>query len=333
MTEMLNAFFMRYAVGEAEITIYPRPELEHILGRPTAKQLELLKAIYTKPIMIYYLDEEQKAINMALSEEVLISPIHVLGQLNNLFRQLVGEAHILQETRKGTWTVKESRETGKEEGEDYRLPTPATLVQLLSQVNIDRQNLVSARWYITGSNFANHVPEIRVVHVYEFRQAKLDQVVDISFKDEKAEIIIQRLANWTGMELYMNKRDPAWLSESISVEMQNVKLKQAIVNVVTSVDGETQISYNSNFISIEGPKHPKPRQAKPRKTPGKSNEGYVGKVSIPMDGGKYFIEFMLREKDLTDELKKLRDEKIKEILPKGGGGKSGSPKPAAKPKN
>ena len=32
LTEMLNAFFMRYAVGDEEITIYPRPELDHIIG-------------------------------------------------------------------------------------------------------------------------------------------------------------------------------------------------------------------------------------------------------------------------------------------------------------
>ena len=43
-------------------------------------------------------------------------------------------------------------------------------------------------------------------------------------------------------------------------------------------------------------------------------KGYVGKISIPMDGGRYVIEFMLRESDLTDELRKLRQEKIKEIL-------------------
>jgi hypothetical protein len=35
-----------------------------------------------------------------------------------------------------------------------------------------------------------------------------------------------------------------------------------------------------------------------------------------MDCGKYFIEFMLRERDLTEELKKLRDQKIKEIIKK-----------------
>ena len=33
-----------------------------------------------------------------------------------------------------------------------------------------------------------------------------------------------------------------------------------------------------------------------------------------MEGGRYFIEFMLRESDLTDELRKLRQEKIREIL-------------------
>ena len=35
-----------------------------------------------------------------------------------------------------------------------------------------------------------------------------------------------------------------------------------------------------------------------------------------MEDGKYFIEFMLRERDLTEELKNLRQEKIREILGK-----------------
>jgi len=33
-----------------------------------------------------------------------------------------------------------------------------------------------------------------------------------------------------------------------------------------------------------------------------------------MDGGKYHIEFMLRESDLTEELKRLKMEKMREIL-------------------
>jgi len=33
-----------------------------------------------------------------------------------------------------------------------------------------------------------------------------------------------------------------------------------------------------------------------------------------MEGSKYYIEFMLRENDLTEELKNLRQEKMREIL-------------------
>ena len=75
LAEMLNVFFMRYAVGEEQVTIYPRPELEHILGRPTTRQLELLKDIYTKRIEVYKLEDVQGTINEALGRPVLISPV------------------------------------------------------------------------------------------------------------------------------------------------------------------------------------------------------------------------------------------------------------------
>ena len=52
-----------------------------------------------------------------------------------------------------------------------------------------------------------------------------------------------------------------------------------------------------------------------------------------MDGGKYFIEFMLRESDLTEELKKLREEKIKEILRKVGKAGDKAPEIAAHPQS
>jgi len=44
-----------------------------------------------------------------------------------------------------------------------------------------------------------------------------------------------------------------------------------------------------------------------------------------MEGGKYYIEFMLRESDLTEELKQLRAEKMEQVLGK-------SPKTAPEPK-
>jgi len=335
ITEMLNAFFMRYAVGDEEITIYPRLELEHILGRPTAKQLELLAALYTNPIRLYFLDDVQESINAALEQQVLISPIEVHVQLNDLLRQLVGEAPIYTESRRGKvvrTVVKKDREREPNEPQPthFDLPTPVTLVQLLSQVAIERDPRYTG-WYLSGMDFPNQVPEIRVVSEDEFRQAKLDQIVDISFKDERADVIIQRLANWTGMELLVLRRDLTWLSEKISVDMQNTRLKQAILNIVNIVDGEIDIGIGSNQILVVGPVHresppsPRPTARTPARRPAAS-EAYVGKISIPMDGGKYYIEFMLRESDLTEELKKLRAEKMEEIL-----GKPPKPKPAPTP--
>ena len=322
MTEMLNAFFMRYTVGDEEITIYPRPELEHILGRPTAKQLELLKDIYTNQIRVYYLDEVQKTMNEALNQEVLISPIHIQGQLDGLLRQLVGKDPIIYETvgRQVRLTVvEEAHKSEQNEPEDTELllPTPVTLVQLISQVQVERNEPRYTRWYISGMDFARQIPEIRVVSVGDFRKAKLGQVVDISFKDEKADAIIQRLAKWTGMRLLVFKNDPSWLSERISVDMQNVKLRQAILNIVSTVNGKIDIDVGDNEIRVyeSSKRTKKPATSKASKGGGRAgSDGYVGKISIPMDGGKYYIEFMLRESDLTGELKKLREEKMKEIL-------------------
>ena len=101
-----------------------------------------------------------------------------------------------------------------------------------------------------------------------------------------------------------------WLNEKISVNMQNVKLKQALRNVVTTVDGTVDIDAARNKIQVQGPRHTRQSTA-----PKASKSGdYVGKISIPMDGGKYFIEFMLREEDLTEELRKLWKEKMTAIL-------------------
>ena len=162
LTEMLNAFFMRYAVGEEEITVYPRPELDHILGRPSAKQLELLKAIYTKTINVYHLEQVQKTINEALEEVILISPIEIHAQLNNFLRQLAGKDAIYQQldprrvSRPQNVAVRQAREREPNEPEptEYILPTPVTLVQLLNQVIVQGQRDSSnTRWYISGMDF------------------------------------------------------------------------------------------------------------------------------------------------------------------------------------
>jgi len=287
MTEMLNAFFMRYVVGDEEITIYPRPELEHILGRPTAKQLELLKAIYTRAIKRY--KSSGDLINDILGQEVLILPVD--GYRN--FARFLRDLRMRElEAPDGTKVVE--------------LTTSVTIAQILGST--------TSNWYLSGMDFPNQIPEIRMASTIGFREAKLDQIVDISFTDKRAEAIIQRLANWAGMELFVYKEEPSWLCEEITVNMQNVKLRQALRNVVTAVDGKSNISVKGNRIEIQGPMHRKrERPAPPEKGKG---DDYVGKISIPMDGGKYYIEFMLREKDLTQELKKLREEKMQAILGK-----------------
>lgn len=288
LTEMLNAFFMRYAVGDEEITIYPRQELEHILGRPTTEQIKLLKKLY--------IDRLEYA-EQLLDLNVMVVPIRHYRDLEAMIEEFLVE-----------------------------LSLQPTLAQMLDSLG---------KWYISGINFPGGVKEIRIVDEDAFREANLDQVVDISFKNESADVILQRLAGWAGMELRVIKKDPSWLEGRINVDMQNIKLRQALRNIVSSTDGELFIDNTVNEILIEGPIRPRKKEAASEKPKGGggAGEGYVGKISIPMDGGKYFIEFMLRESDLTEELKKLREEKIKEILRKVGKAGDKAPEIAAHPQS
>jgi hypothetical protein len=295
LTEMLNAFFMRYAVGDEEITIYPRQELEHILGRPSTKQLNLLKAIYANPIEVYTSGHVPEEINRVLGQEVIISPIQMYSRLHSYLAEL-------------------SDEEKRQKGQGFELSIPVTLANLLDQE--------LETWYVAGADFPNQIQEIRVVSDEDFRVAVLDQVVDISFKDESADVIIRRLVGWTGMELLVDKKYPSWLEEEIIVDMQNIKLRQALRNIVSTVDGDMYFDFGVNGIQIKGPERPRKKESASEKSKsvGSAGEGYVGKISIPMGEGesKYYIEFMLRESDLTEELKKLREEKIREILRKVG---------------
>jgi len=303
LTEMLNAFFMRYAVGDEEITIYPRQELEHILGRPNAEQLKLLKKIYSMKMSFDARFSVENALSLTREafEGVSFLPYDVPQRISEILKMM--------STDKGM--------------------APVSFAVLLEQV-CDKYE--TPRWYLSGMNFPEQAAVIRMVNEEDYREAVLDQVVDISFKDERADVIIQRLAGWTGMELVVEKDDPSWLDERILVEMQNIKLRQALRSIVNSVNGEISIEVAFNEIMINGPFDflGKPASSEKSKSVGSSGEGYVGKISIPMDGGKYFIEFMLRESDLTEELKKLREEKIREILRKVGKAGDKAPEIAAR---
>lgn len=312
MTEMLNAFFMRYAVGDEEITIYPKPELEHILGKASTKQLELLRNIYAKPIKTYIVRDIQKTINKALGQEVMVLVVRN-PNLNEFFSLALPEVMWKNPiTREGMY---EPNETGKE----LELAAPITVRQLLDQAASYRQE--SLVWYISEAGFSNEMPQIKMVDRRVFQEAQLDQKVDVSYKNEKAEVIIQNLAKRTGLELVVYKQEPTWLEEKISVEMQNIKLGQALRNVVSMVDGKMDIAWMGlkgegvPQISLEGPQYSgKEGKIIGRGDSGAGGCGYAGKISIPMDDGRYFIEFMLQECDMPKELKALRAEKMKEIL-------------------
>jgi len=315
-TEMLNAFFMRYAVGDEEITIYPRPELGHILGRPTTKQLQLLKAIYTRPIRRYFVDKVQTSINEALGSEVLVSPISVHPQLDNLLRQLVGKSLIHAQNRNRRRVPRPpTKQPPSAEPTEYDLPTPVTLVQLLSQVAIDRHGPQQTIWYIAGMDFPGQNPEIRVLERSMFAGLKLNQKVDISYKEVGLDKILQDLASRAGVRLVV--ASGSYLNEhTLSASMQNVTIEQAVRSIADMVGAECHVEGNGIQIAVLSKRRGTPTsKSGTSSTPGKADsEGYVGKISIPMDGGAYYIEFMLREKDLTDELRKLWQEKLKSVL-------------------
>jgi len=287
MTEMLRAFFMRYAVGDEQITIYPRPELEHIIGRPGTKQLELLKNIYSLRIT-FAQGFSPEFVNSFIgkSMEVSFLPYNIPNKIYEILKA--------SEDDKGT--------------------SPTTLAVLLEQIGAD---LLRPHWYISGTELPNEVPMIKMVSKEDFLQEKLDQIIDISFVDERADVILQRLAGWAGMVLTIFTNEPSWLEKKIAVKMQDVTLQQALQSIVHTVDGTYEFVTVNNSVHVKGPMHrPKTVPASKSQDTSSAEDGYVGKISIPMDGGKYFLEFMLRQSDLTEELKNLREEKIKEVIQK-----------------
>jgi hypothetical protein len=192
---------------------------------------------------------------------------------------------------------------------------PTTLAVLLEQIGEKQRR---PHWYISGTELPNEVPMIKMVGEQDFRQVKLDQIIDVSFTDERMDVILQRLAGWAGMEISIRYIEPSWLDEKITVKMQNLTLLQALQNIVGMVDGAVNISPRDGSLILQGP-IPRQKTVVPtRKSQETSSadDGYVGKISIPMDGGRYFLEFMLRQSDLPEELKDFREQMIKELLGK-----------------
>jgi hypothetical protein len=210
--------------------------------------------------------------------------------------------------------VEKERETEPNEPEpiEYNLPTPVTLIQLLNQVIVQGQRGSSnTRWYISGMDFPGQTPEVHVVDQDEFRTLRLKQKIDVSYTDQTLDKIFQDLASRAGVSLVVMTGSQLH-EHTLSASMQNIEIHQAIRNIAEMAGVECEIR-ESIVLALRNPPSTKSRVES--KDTGKiTTEGYVGKISIPMDGGKYYLEFMLRESDLTEKLKKLRAEKMKQVL-------------------
>ncbi|MFH1615810.1 MAG: hypothetical protein ABIG61_12105 [Planctomycetota bacterium] len=296
LRNMLNVFFMRYAVGPNDVTIYPREELNHILGRPSARQLELLRDIYTKPIT-EYVGTIQGTINGALGEPMVILPHQVIYDLDEIIHTLSG------------------KDLRKPRSDDYRfaLAGPVTVASLLNSACAGRS--VLREWFLSAMEFDKQIAEIHLVTAVEFIEARLDQRIDVSYEDRPLDEVLMSLASMADMQVIADpdRNIQGW---SISANIQNTTIRQAITSIITSLGGNCSTDARIKRISVVMPSSKGAQAIKSDvgEKKGIGDDAYVGKISIPMDDGKYFLEFMLRESDLSEKLKALRADKFAEIM-------------------
>jgi hypothetical protein len=305
--KMLYNFFLRYAVGNEALTIYPRPELKHVIGRPTAADLKLLRNTYENKMWgsISAGTTEaperfvQSMVRSLAGVPVAVMPPGAVPEIGRAIQRMAGKtappgsAHDPNSSRGG----------------------PLTLALLLEGVG--QSSSLHQTWYVQGPEFPRQVSEIRIVRREEFWQAHLDQILDVSFSNEMGESVIGTLAAWGDLTVQFPDGDvPSGLAQKITLEVQNTKLTDVLDRAASVLGIYKTLNLSTGVVELRLP--PPRRPAKetapqaPSETP--SGGGYVGKISIPMDGGRYFIEFMLRESDLTDELRQLRQQRIRQIL-------------------
>jgi len=300
LEEMLNAFFMRYAVGSKAVVIYPRPELKHIMGRPTPETLEVLRNIYTKSMLIQGEAKDIEKMGQALisqmaGKDVLLFPVDAMRFLVRTVGQMV---------------------EGNPKG------VTVTLGPILDETAKQMRRNPPCDWFVCAAEFPSKTAQIRIMSRKEFNEVTFDRVVDISFESVTGLTILKQLAVIADVELEFEGEDRDWLDQAISIDALNVTVREALSRVTASLGG-TGIVRPDGVYTVWRVERESPAsrdggmggaKQKSSDTPGDADDDYVGKISIPMDGGRYFIEFMLRESDLTEELRQLRAERIKEIL-------------------
>jgi len=213
-------------------------------------------------------------------------------------------------------TAKSSPSSGGAHDPNSNRGAPLTLALLLE--GVERSGTPEKAWYIQGPEFPRQISEIRIVRREEFWQAHLDQIIDVSFNNETGESVIGTLAAWGDLTVQFPAGDvPPGLAQKIALEVQNTKLFDVVQRAASVLGIHPTLNLSTGMVELRSPPQPaKPAKEATPPTPSEASSGggYVGKISIPMDGGRYFIEFMLRESDLTDELRQLRQQRIRQIL-------------------
>jgi hypothetical protein len=307
--KMLYNFFLRYAVGNEALTIYPRPELKHVIGRPTAADLKLLRNTYENKMwgsISAGTTEAPERFVQSMVRSLAGVPVAVMPP-----EEMRSIGVVLQKL-----ATKSSPSSGRVPDANAPRGDPLTLALLLEGVEQSSNGLKT--WYLQGPGLSRQVAEIRIVPREQFWQAHLDQILDVSFSNETGESVIGTLAAWGDLTVQFPDGDvPPGLAQKITLEVQNAKLFDVLQRAASVLEIYQTLNLSTGVVELHVPPPPR-KPAKetapqaPSETP--SGGGYVGKISIPMDGGRYFIEFMLRESDLTDELRQLRQQRIRQIL-------------------
>ncbi len=304
LEKMLNSFFLRYAVGSDSLTIYPRPELKRIIGRPTAGELKLLRNIYGNKMWIETTQAEiseqfvQQALNAMAQEPVTDMGVNDMRAIGTIMAPMGG---------KSTSSSASPRDPNSPRD------TPLTLALLLDET--ERVYTPPRTWYIKGPAFPRQVSEIKIVSREEFWRTQLDQVIDVSFSGEKGESVVRKLAAWADLEVQIADPDTARaLAREVTLEVQNVRLADALDKALLALGVGRELKEGILRLYYVAPEKPGSEQPQQVASEPQAGGGYVGKISIPMEGGRYFIEFMLRESDLPAELQKLRQEIMNEVV-------------------
>ena len=317
LEQMLNEFLLRYAVGSESVVVVPRPELDRVLGRPTARLLTLLKNIYTNKMSLntggHTTQLAQILINTLADEEVTLLPMREFDNASAVI------ANIARRTPSGAI---ESSTTSA---------TPVTLATILEETIGGRSGTV---WYVSEPEFTDQPLQIHIDSRLDYGRACFGQVVDVSFQNEEGLTVLRKLAAMANVNLEFPDEgrpwsDGTWLHQRISLDALNVTVREALNRVTVALGAQVgTVNFERASFEVIAPvdavrRTPTQRVSEPSgsgnaapEAAAVSDDDYVGKISIPMGEGenRYYIEFMLRERDLPEALRRLRAEKIREIF-------------------